>query len=63
MLAVAGLGQMLVVQQGGIDLSVAGAMSLTIVTVTHLPDQDNAKLLPAVLLQDLFVAVIAVWRS
>ena len=47
-LAVAGLGQMLVVQQGGIDLSVAGAMSLAVVTVTHIPDQDNALLLPAV---------------
>ncbi len=57
-LAVAGLGQMLVVQQGGIDLSVAGAMSLAVVTVTHLPDQDNALLLPAVLLAIGF-AVIA----
>ncbi len=49
-LAVAGLGQMLVIQQGGIDLSVAGGMSLAIVTVTHFPDQDSSKLLPAVLL-------------
>ncbi|WP_133766922.1 ABC transporter permease [Amnibacterium kyonggiense] len=49
-LAVAGLGQMLVVQQGGIDLSVAGAMSLAVVTVTHIPDQDDSLLLPAVLL-------------
>jgi ribose transport system permease protein len=56
-LAVAGLGQMLVVQQGGIDLSVAGAMSLTIVTVTHLPDQDNAKLLSAVLLAIVFALI------
>ena len=48
-LAVAGLGQMLVIQQGGIDLSVAGAISLTVVLVTHIPDGDNAKLLPAIL--------------
>jgi ribose transport system permease protein len=47
-LAVAGLGQMLVIQQGGIDLSVAGAISMTVVTVTHIPDGDNAKLLPAI---------------
>src|ERR1700710_1915148 len=56
-LAVAGLGQMLVVQQGGIDLSVAGGMSLAIVTVTHFPDQDSSKLLPAVLLALLFAVV------
>jgi len=49
-LAIAGLGQMLVVQQRGIDLSVAGGMSLAIVVVTHLPDGDNARLLPAVAL-------------
>jgi ribose transport system permease protein len=49
-LAVAGLGQMLVVQQSGIDLSVAGGISLAVVTVTHVPDGDNAKLLPAILL-------------
>jgi len=56
-LAVAGLGQLLVVQQGGIDLSVAGGMSLAIVTVTHIPDQDNGKLVPAVLLALLFATV------
>jgi ribose transport system permease protein len=49
-LAVAGLGQMLVVQQGGIDLSVAGGISLAVVTVTHVPDGDNGKLVPAILL-------------
>lgn len=53
-LAIAGLGQMLVVQQGGIDLSVAGAISLAVVTVTHVPDGDNGKLLPAILLALLF---------
>src|SRR5690242_11913900 len=40
-LAIAGLGQMLVVQQGGIDLSVAGGISLALVTVTHIPDGDG----------------------
>jgi ribose transport system permease protein len=49
-LAVAGLGQMLVVQQGGIDLSVAGGLSLAVVTVTHVPDGDNGMLVPAILM-------------
>src|SRR4051812_45341021 len=53
-LAVAGLGQMLVIQQGGIDLSVAGAISMAVVLVTHIPDGDNGKLLPAVLVAVLF---------
>src|SRR3954471_16952068 len=53
-LAVAGLGQMLVIQQGGIDLSVAGVISMTVVVVTHIPDGDNAKLVPAVLVAVLF---------
>jgi ribose transport system permease protein len=53
-LAIAGLGQMLVVQQGGIDLSVAGAISLAVVTVTHVPDGDNAKLVPAIALALVF---------
>src|SRR6185503_16985943 len=41
-LAIAGLGQLLVVQQGGIDLSVAGGISLAVVVVTHQPDGDDA---------------------
>jgi ribose transport system permease protein len=57
-LAVAGLGQMLVIQQGGIDLSVAGGISMTVVVVTHIPDGDNGKLLPAVLVAAL-IAVAA----
>jgi ribose transport system permease protein len=57
-LAVVGLGQMLVVQQGGIDLSVPGMMSLTVVIITHNPDGDNSKLVPAILLAVVF-AVIA----
>lgn len=49
-LAIVGLGQMLVIQQGGIDLSVPGAISLTVVIVTHQPDGQDSKLGPAVLL-------------
>lgn len=49
-LAIASLGQTLVVQQGGIDLSVAGAISLTVVIATHQAAGDDARLLPAVLL-------------
>jgi ribose transport system permease protein len=48
-LAIIGLGQTLVVQQGGIDLSVAGSVSLTVVFVTKLPDQKDNRLLEAVL--------------
>jgi ribose transport system permease protein len=59
-LAVAGLGQMLVVQQGGIDLSVAGGLSLAVVIVTHVPDGDNAKLVPAILLALAFALVAGI---
>jgi ribose transport system permease protein len=49
-IAIVGLGQLLVVQQGGFDLSLPGAVSLAVVTATHYPQQDNALLLQAVLL-------------
>ena len=45
-LAIVGLGQMLVVQQGGIDLSVPGAVSLAVVLSTHIPNENDALLLP-----------------
>jgi len=48
LIAIVGLGQLLVVQQGGFDLSVAGGVSLAVVVATHFPDGDNAKLLPAI---------------
>ncbi len=48
-LAIVGLGQTLVIQQGGIDLSVAGAVSLTVVIVTWGPDRHDSRLIPAVL--------------
>lgn len=49
-LAIVGLGQMLVVQQGGFDLSVAGGVSLSVVFATHFPAGDSTYLLPAVLI-------------
>ena len=49
-IAIVGLGQLLVVQQGGFDLSLPGAVSLAVVQATHYPQQDNTQLLPAVLI-------------
>jgi ribose transport system permease protein len=46
-LAVVALGQTLVVMQGGIDLSVAGSVSLVVVIVTHEAYGDDARVLPA----------------
>lgn len=57
-LAIVGLAQMLVVQQGGFDLSVAGGVSLAVVIATHLPAGDNAAL-PAAVLVALGCAVAA----
>ncbi|WP_449282034.1 ABC transporter permease [Leucobacter sp.] len=48
-LAIAGLGQMLVVQQAGIDLSVPGAVSLAVVLATHVTNGDSSRLGLAVL--------------
>src|SRR4029079_16941205 len=39
-----------VVQQGGIDLSVAGGISLAVVVVTHEPDGDSSRLGAAVVM-------------
>ena len=47
-LAIASLGQTLVVMQGGIDLSVAGGFSLYVVIVTKYPAGDDGRLLPAI---------------
>ena len=47
-LAIASLGQTLVVMQGGIDLSVAGGLSLYVVIVTKYPAGDNGRLLAAI---------------
>lgn len=49
-LMIASMGQTLVIQQRGIDLSVPGVMSLVVVLVTNNPNGDNGKLLGAILL-------------
>lgn len=49
-LAIVGLGQMLVIQQAGIDLSVPGAVSLAAVIATAIPDGDNSLLGGALLI-------------
>ena len=53
-LAIVGLGQKLVILQGGIDLSVHGSVSLAIVIVSHEPNGDNSKLFAAVILAIAF---------
>jgi ribose transport system permease protein len=45
-LAIASIGQTLVVQQGGLDLTVPGVISLAAVFVTKFPNGDEALLLP-----------------
>jgi ribose transport system permease protein len=57
-LAIVALGQTLVIQQGGIDLSVPGSVSLVVVITTFEPHGDDSRLLPAVLLA-LVVAIVA----
>jgi ribose transport system permease protein len=47
-LILAAVGQTLVVQQRGIDLSVPGFISLTVVLVTHVPNGNGSKLGPAI---------------
>ncbi|UOQ59219.1 ABC transporter permease [Leucobacter rhizosphaerae] len=56
-LAIVGLGQMLVVQQSGIDLSVPGAVSIAVVLSTHVPNGDSGRLGLAVLLCVVFAVV------
>lgn len=48
-IAIVGLGQLLVVQQGGFDLSLPGAVSLAVVVSTHYPQQNDALLYQAIL--------------
>ena len=57
-LAIAAVGQTLVVQQGGIDLSVPGGVSIVVVLVTHYPNGDASKL-PAAIAMAYGVAVAA----
>jgi ribose transport system permease protein len=55
-LAVVAAGQTLIIQQGGIDLSVPGMVSLGVVMLTRIPNGDEAKLPLALLLA--FVALV-----
>jgi ribose transport system permease protein len=59
-IAIVGMGQLLVVQQGGFDLSLAGAVSLAVVTSTHEAHQDNTQLVHAVLLAVTFALAAGV---
>ena len=49
-LIIAALGQTLVIQQRGIDLSVPGFISLTVIVVTHMPNGNSSKLFGAIVL-------------
>ena len=53
-IAIVGLGQLLVVQQGGFDLSLPGAVSLAVVVATHHPQQNDGLLYQAVLIAMAF---------
>jgi ribose transport system permease protein len=57
-LAIAGLGQTLVVMQGGIDLSIAGGLSLYVVILTHYPNGVDSRLAPAIVIAFL-AAIVA----
>lgn len=59
-LAIVGLGQMLVVQQGGFDLSVPGGVSLAVVVVTHMPNGSDAMLFSAVAVAYLYALIAGV---
>ena len=59
-IAIVGLGQLLVVQQGGFDLSLPGAVSLAVVISTHHPHQDNALLFQAVLMALAFAVAAGI---
>ena len=57
-IGIVGLGQLLVVQQGGFDLSLSGSVSLAVVISTHYPQGDDA-LLPAAILLAIACAILA----
>jgi ribose transport system permease protein len=57
-LAIIAIGQTLVVQQAGIDLSVPGTVSLIVVIMTHYPAGDSSKL-PGAILISFGVAIAA----
>src|SRR5664280_529778 len=49
-LMVVGVGQQLIIQQRGIDLSAPGYISLAAIIVSHMPNGDNGKLIPSIFL-------------
>jgi ribose transport system permease protein len=49
-LAIAAIGQTLVIQQAGIDLSVPGTISITVIVLTRIPNGDSGKLPIAILI-------------
>jgi ribose transport system permease protein len=55
-LAIVAAGQTLIIQQGGIDLSVPGMMSLGVILLTRVPNGDDSKL-PLALILALVVLV------
>ena len=57
-LAIVAVGQTLVIQQGGIDLSVPGMISLTVVLMASVPKGDNGKL-PLAILEAVLAALVA----
>jgi ribose transport system permease protein len=57
-LVIAAVGQTLVIQQGGIDLSVAGLVSVTVVVMTKYPAGHSDKLTSAIAIS-LLIALLA----
>jgi ribose transport system permease protein len=62
-IAIVGLGQLLVVQQGGFDLSLPGSVSLAVVVSTHYPHQNDALLYQAVLVAVAFAIAAGVFNG
>ncbi|MFI6485487.1 ABC transporter permease [Nonomuraea sp. NPDC050663] len=60
LLAITAIGQMLVVQQGGLDLSVPGVISMSAVIVTKFPAGDNSRLTAAIALVALLAVAVGV---
>jgi ribose transport system permease protein len=60
LIAIVGLGQLLVVQQGGFDLSLPGAVSLAVVQATHYPQQNDTLLFMAVVIAVCFALVAGI---
>ena len=57
MLAIVSMGQTLVVQQGGIDLSVPGMISLTVAIMAEYPNGDSSKVVVAALIAFAVIVV------